>query len=134
MKDMHDRIEVVHADPECVSRTFYMAWVKPYTILQIFFYPVGNSLDLGSGRALADDKKIGGPVQKSQVQFDDLFSFDIPDAVYDQLIQLIDVKIGLFLFVGFGLRIQDCVCYFCVFQGIIRFVVPEVKTLGYPSR
>lgn len=62
MEDMYDCVEVVHADPECVSRTFYMAWVKAYALLQIFFYPVGNSLDLGGGSTFADDKKVGGPV------------------------------------------------------------------------
>lgn len=67
MEDMYDCVEVVHTYPECVSRTFYMAWVKPYTILQIFFYPVGNSLDLGGGSTFTDYKKVGRPVQEPQV-------------------------------------------------------------------
>ena len=88
---MHHYEKIVHANPAGILGSFHVQG----SLIRFFFEPflnvVGNALHLRIAFAFTDDEKIGGSVvQFAQIKFQDVFSFNILNAVNDQVVQVFD--------------------------------------------
>lgn len=100
MENVNDRVEKVDAYPQAVSLAFDVEW-SGAGFFCAFEYVFGNCSNLGIGFTFAYDEKIRRRIlELSQVELDNIFSFDVLNAVDDQVIEGFrrsdggDVKIG----------------------------------------
>lgn len=88
IENMHDRRETVKANPPGRLHAFDVKGRLP----KLFFKPLMDiacdGLDLGRGVPFADDEKIRrGIIQFPEVEFYNVFSFDVLNAVDDEVVQ-----------------------------------------------
>lgn len=87
VKNMHHRRKIVDADPVGVLFPLDMIGHQPCLFLDPAVNIVRDTFYLGVRFALADDEEIcGGLFYMPKIQLDDFFSFDVLDAVNDQII------------------------------------------------
>lgn len=85
---MYNGVEIIHADPPGMSLTFYMGRIEVEFVLDSAVHIFGHRFDLSIGIAFTDDEKIcRGVFQVSQVEFDNIFAFDVLKAIYDEIVQ-----------------------------------------------
>lgn len=88
VKDVYHHVEVIQAYPQRVL----LPLVVERHLSSFLFDPqvdiVGDGLYLRVGVPFTDDEEISrGVIQLAQIQFEDLFSFDILNAIYDQFVE-----------------------------------------------
>lgn len=85
---MNHRVEAVQANPSGSLYALHMErWLAQF-VFEAFVNIASDGLDLRGGIPFADDEKIcGGIVQFSEVQFYDVFSFDVLNAIDDEVVQ-----------------------------------------------
>ncbi len=99
---MHDCIEAVQANPAGGLHTFHVKRRLTEFVFEAFVDIASDGLHLRRGVSLTDDEVIrGGIVQFSEVEFNNVFSFDVLNAVDDHIVQL---------FNGGEISIQNCLC------------------------
>lgn len=88
VKNMNHCVEAVQANPSGSLYALHVErWLAQF-VLEALVYITSNGLDLSGGVPLADDEKIrGGIVQFSEVKFHDVFSFDVLNAIDDEVVQ-----------------------------------------------
>ena len=92
VKNVHDRVEVVHADPAGVLLALGMLGAFANFLFDALVDIFGDGLDLGVGIAFADDEKIRRCfVEVSEVQLDDVLAFDVLNAINNQVVQCFNV-------------------------------------------
>lgn len=86
---MHYGCEVVHADPAGILDALHVQGRLAELFFQPFVNIVRNGLHLRVRIPFADNEKVRwGIVQFSEVKFHDVFSFDVLDAVDNEVVQL----------------------------------------------
>jgi hypothetical protein len=86
VKDVDYYVEVVKADPVCMPTTGGGFRQVANFLLQTFLNVVGDGGNLGGRFTFADEEKVCRPiVQFAQVEADNIFAFDVPDAIQDEL-------------------------------------------------
>ena len=102
---MNDREEVIHTNPAGILCPFHMNGMLTGFVLDAFGNIFGNRFNLRIGIAFANDKKVGRSIiQFSQIQFQDVFAFNILDAFNYHVVQSFGLRRkGRFFF-------QNCLC------------------------
>ena len=97
VEHVHDGVEIIHQNPFGSRRTFRMRRHGMHFLLDFFVNTVGDRFDVRIGIAFADDKIICRSVaQFAQVELDNIFTFFIPNAFDDEVIELFGVRIADF--------------------------------------
>lgn len=95
IEHVHDGVEIIHQNPFGSRRAFRMRRHGMHFLLDFLVNTVGDRFDVRIGIAFADDEKICRSIaQFAQVELDDIFTFFIPNAFDDEVIELFGVRIA----------------------------------------
>ena len=100
MKNVHYDVKIIHADPFGMLSSLHMAGKKSLFLFEPPFYIAGNRPYLGGRITFADDEIVRrGVIYCFQVEKNDIFSFDVCDTVYYEILEtLVDCfRLGGFL-------------------------------------
>ena len=90
VKDVHDRIEVIHTDPLRMLHTFDMAGAQGYLVAQPPLDIAGNTSHLRGRIAFAHDEEVHrGIIYRPEVQQHDIFSLNVCDTIDDQILKAV---------------------------------------------
>jgi hypothetical protein len=86
VKDVDYHVEIVEADPVGVPATSSRFGHISDFLLQPFLDVVGDGRYLGGRVTFADEEEVcRAVVQLTQIEADNVFAFDVPDAVQDEV-------------------------------------------------
>lgn len=88
MKNVDDDIKIVHNNPRGLQTAFDMVRGDRFFLFYTAVNAVRDGTYLDIRIAFADDEKVGGcVVQFSEVEFDDIFTFNVLDCVNDNVVE-----------------------------------------------
>ena len=89
---MDDGVKIIHQNPFGIVRTFRVRRHGLHFFFYFFVNAFGNRLDVRIGIAFANNEEICRRVAKfPEVELDDVFAFFVPNALDNEVVELIGV-------------------------------------------